>query len=593
MTAMMPRRIVILAGVAVLVTGLNAVKPAVVDDAAYLAFACHLVNVPCDPYGGVLFWYAYPQPTQEILLPPLLPYWLAGGIWLFGMNLCLLKLSLLPFLLILALSLDWLFRRLAPGPSCWLVSGILLGPAVLPMLNVMLDVPATALGMAAITLFIRSAETGRCWTWLVAGLMAGLAAQTKYTMLTLPGVILAFAVTHGAWRAMIVAISAMLLVFVGWELWMAAKYQTGHFLYHVREQQQYQESQLLAITPDPGLLDRCQFLIHSKWPLFQPMLGYLGWLGIGAGAVATVGLGLRVRWLILFLVTAVLGFVAVAVTPYSQAVLIWGRHPGSVRLDLPTAVFVTLGTVTALLTLAAAVRLFCPDRTRSSASLGCWNQEWRDSLFLMLWLLVEVTGYFLLTPFPAGRRVIVLAVVATLVAARSASYRSLRSKSDCPAIIIASLSAMLAGLLLFCCDFWDALPERAAARWAANRIALESGNSGTVWFHGHWGFQYYCEEAGMRPVIPGVSWLLPGDWLVYPKLPDDYGFYRPYHGGAKFRIDPDSVVWVDCWLWDDWLAGQTIPPLYGGRVPLTGRDHPRLTIELYRISRPWIPAPAR
>jgi hypothetical protein len=175
--------------------------------------------------------------------------------------------------------------------------------------------------------------------------MAGLAAQTKYTMLTLPGVILAFAVTHGAWRAMIVAISAMLLVFVGWELWMAAKYQTGHFLYHVREQQQYQESQLLAITPDPGLLDRCQFLIHSKWPLFQPMLGYLGWLGIGAGAVATVGLGLRVRWLILFLVTAVLGFVAVAVTPYSQAVLIWGRHPGSVRLDLPTAVFVTLGTV--------------------------------------------------------------------------------------------------------------------------------------------------------------------------------------------------------------------------------------------------------
>ena len=76
---------------AAILTLLNAIKPAVVDDTAYLFFARHVAQQPADPYGFALFWNTAPQPAMEILMPPVLPYWLAVGISLFGEHLFLLK----------------------------------------------------------------------------------------------------------------------------------------------------------------------------------------------------------------------------------------------------------------------------------------------------------------------------------------------------------------------------------------------------------------------------------------------------------------------------------------------------------------------
>src|SRR5437868_3901982 len=87
---------------AALVTLANAAKPVVVDDTAYLAFARQIAARPLDPYGFELFWYSLPEPAMEILAPPVLPYWLAAGIRLFGEHVVLLKLWLFPFPLVLA-----------------------------------------------------------------------------------------------------------------------------------------------------------------------------------------------------------------------------------------------------------------------------------------------------------------------------------------------------------------------------------------------------------------------------------------------------------------------------------------------------------
>ena len=75
-------------------------------------------------------------------------------------------------------------------------------------------------------------------------------------------------------------------------------------------------------------------------------------------------------------------------------------------------------------------------------------------------------------------------------------------------------------------------------------------------------------------------------------VPDDAGFYRPYHGGAKFRPEAAFVEAVVEFTWLDAVSGQTIPTLYGGRYPLAGRDGPRLRVVVYRITRDWVPARA-
>src|SRR5262249_41473578 len=99
----------------VLVTLANVAKPVTVDDAWYLRHARHIAEHPSDPYGFTGFWYSKFDPAMEVLSPPVVPYWLAGGIALFGESPALLKLWLFPFIWLLAWSLNALLKRFARG----------------------------------------------------------------------------------------------------------------------------------------------------------------------------------------------------------------------------------------------------------------------------------------------------------------------------------------------------------------------------------------------------------------------------------------------------------------------------------------------
>ena len=274
------------------------------------------------------------------------------------------------------------------------------------------------------------------------------------------------------------------------------------------------------------------------------------------------------------------GVAAVCLTPGYADVLI------PRKLKLPTAVFVTIGSLAALNVLAAAGTLVARGR------LSQPFRRDRDAWFLVGWLSVEVAGYFLLTPFPAARRVLSLVVIGSIVAARLASRTGrVDPRRRPPAWVVGW--GVAAGLVLYAIDTWDALPEKVLAERAASVIPPGPHR---VWYNGHWGFQYYCDRAGMHPVNPSPTvWPAPptrlsrGDYLVFPLIPDDFGFYRPYHGGAKFVPDPRFVEPVAEFEWEDSLPAQTIPTLYGGEVPVNGRSHPRLRVVVYRVTADWTP----
>src|SRR5262249_28103413 len=109
------------------------------------------------------------------------------------------KLGLLPWAVLLVWAVYSLWRRFCPGleePGAWLV---VLSPALLPSFNLMLDVPALALGLAALEVFLRAAD--RCSHALAAcaGLLAGLAVQTKYTALTMPAAMFLYWAVTSRW----------------------------------------------------------------------------------------------------------------------------------------------------------------------------------------------------------------------------------------------------------------------------------------------------------------------------------------------------------------------------------------------------------
>ena len=118
--------------------------------------ARQIAEHPSDPYGFTQFWSARPVPALEVLAPPVLPYWLGLGIALapswgeseFGW--VGLKLWMLPWHLLFVLALRRLVRAFVPGSPDWAVAAITLSAGVLPFWNLMLDLPAAALSLAAL-----------------------------------------------------------------------------------------------------------------------------------------------------------------------------------------------------------------------------------------------------------------------------------------------------------------------------------------------------------------------------------------------------------------------------------------------------------
>src|SRR5262249_20808760 len=149
-----------------------------------------------------------------------------------------------------------------------------------------------------------------------------------------------------------------------------------------------------------------------------------------------------------------------------------------------------------------------------------------DSAFVVGWVLLELAAYFALTPFPAARRLIGPSVALAVLAARLVRLR----KMPPPRWVVPTAIAF--GIAVAAIDMLDAYPEKVLAERAAAAIP-ERGR--TVWYAGHWGFQFYSERAGMRPLVPGASRAEPGDYLVLPLYPDDVKFYRPHIGNVPMK----------------------------------------------------------
>jgi hypothetical protein len=527
-------------GLAVVITLVNAIKPVLIDDTAYLVFARHLAAHPLEPYDFTLHWYTYPDRAFDVLLPPVLPYWLALGIGLFGEQVVLLKLWLFPVLWCLTASLNTLLRRFACGAEEFALPLIALSPAVLPTVNFMLDIPAAALALAAVAVFTKRGATWR--GAMAAGLLAGFAMQTKYTAMLAPAAILWYGLTHRSLGRAILACAVSTAVFAGWEALLFRQYGESHFLHHLAEQRAESSNWLL-----------------EKSALIPGLFGHTGLLGFGIALAAARAIGLPNRFLTATAAVWGIGVAIVCMLPDEsfRARNVWR----------PAGVAVMLATIA-----AAGVLLQKHGRLRFS----------RDSWFVAGWIILELAGYFVLTPFPAARRVIGICLVLGILAARV--IRLVPSRT--PPIWLLSFS-LLSGACTAVIDSYDARFERSHADLAA---ATTAGN-GTTWFAGHWGFQYYCERAGFRMIIPGHSELQPGDMLVLPLHPDDDEFHRPHIGLVPIRPPADAVQLIsELSFGDPWLA-QTIPNFYGGNDPIIGRTHSRMVVGLYRVVDTWkVPA---
>jgi len=530
----------LLLGLAVLLTLLNALKPPRIDDTFYIFFAQQIALYPLDPGGFELHWFEWPIRASDWLAPPLLIYWLAGAIELFGEQPVLWKLSLLPFALVLVFSLHSLCRRFAPGIEIPLVSFITLSPAFLPSFNLMLDVPAEALIFASLAVFILASEKQALWLAVLAGLLAGLAMLTKYTGVIAPAAIMLYALIFGRVRLAILGCGLSAAIFLGWEFVTYLMYGRSQFLFT-----------FLNLYTEPW----------TKLQLAEALLKTLGAIHV-AIVVLVLAAWAAPRWLLGLVVVMILsGYAIIAYQPAQDAV------------------FSAYGATIVLAIFAACLKLM-----GQSGAESWWRALWqerRQECFLVGLLLLEVAAFFVITPFGAVRRLLGLTVVSTLVAGRLVMLSA--PSSSCRRVLwgVAAFNIML-GMGFYAIDFREAQAFKLGVEHTASTIDSHAPEA-TVWYLGRWGFQYHAERKDMQPLVPEYSRVRAGDWIVMPDRAS----------ASAIDADASAVELIDTITVDDPVNLTTHPIYYAGFMPLEHRNQPRLQARLYRARTDFIPRTGR
>lgn len=516
---------------AALLTAANAFKPPVIDDTAYLALARQIASHPLDPYGFEQFWYQEPEPANHVLAPPVLPYWLGLGIRLLGERPVLLKLWLFPIAVLFAFSLNSLFRRFAWPLEAPMIVLAVLSPAVLPAFNFMLDLPSLAFSLAALAVFLHGLDRRSLVLAAVAGILAGLAMQTKYIGFLTPPLLLGASILHRRYLPGLIAAVAAVTLFCAWEAFVAWKYGESHFVYHVlHEGTTWKEK-----------------LENAPW-----LITLLG--GVAPGiAVAALA---RWRWLLL---------------PATAALLAAHLCLGFIEPHY-TLHYLTLGWTTVAILAAALVArsISRPKRGRVS----------RRTLFVLTWVAAEVAGYFVLTPFPASRRVLGLTLALTVLLGRILATTCRRHPGKA---WLAVVPGVILGVYFAAVDTFDARIEPEAVAEAASFVR-QSDSTPTIWFVGHWGFQYAAEREGMKAVAPGRSVLRKGDWLLIPDVNTP-----SFQNQQEIRVDPRMGPVLHTVVIRHRFPRATRPWYYGGQWPLLNMDEVRMEVRIYRIQETWAP----
>ena len=571
MSAPPRRRLGFLLLVALLFGGLNVFKPLTIDDAAYHYFARQIAARPLDPYGFALLWYQEPDPANAVLAPPVVPYTWALGLRLFGDDPAACKLLLLPWAFLLVLAVHSLLRRFAPGLEVPLTVLTVLSPALWPSLNFMLDVPALALALAAVDLFLRACDDGSFFKAACAGLLAGVACETKYTACTAVAAMVLAGLLRRRWALAVAAVLPAAHVFCAWEFITAVLYGRSHFFLRLTGSES---------TDARSLSDALENLVLTKGPLVTCLLSLLGGVTPALLLLGLAASGLRRRWVVFAAALFLGGLVTVALfdshfggSVVLSARLIGPRNAPPLNYELADVIFAVFGGALLILAGVAARALLRPGGDRV------------ETVLLLGWVALEVAAYFPLTPFPGVRRVLGPVVVLSLLMGRYAArdLGGVRARQTVWGVVAFGVCL---GLALFMLDYLDADVQRRGAEEAARWIRDKGG--GRVWYTGHWGFQYYAERNGMQAVItryrynpdsglPAPTTLEAGDWLV---LPD------PHIDQQELRLD--DVREEKRLTFDDPVPLRTVVSFYGSPDPVQHLEEPRFQVRIYRVRKTFL-----
>src|SRR5579863_5488717 len=452
-----------------------------VDDMLFVSAAKQIVNHPLDPYGFRIVWYTFEMPMAEVTKnPPLAAYYgaligrLAGWserAWHVGFLLPALALVLGTYRLA-----GHFTRHALVAAAAALLTPVFMVSAT----GVMCDVTMLAFWIWALVLWIEGLDSAKPLCLIGSAMLIAAAALTKYFGASLILLVLVYSLLRRRRREtwayyLLIPIIAL----AGYHFWTYALYGRGllsdaavyaHFK-PANQQLPLLQKSLAGLSFAGGCI--------LPALTFSPLLWSRRQIVIGAGLSGLTAVCIGLGW------------------------ITWSTHVAQQNWAWVWSqmAFLVAGGIS-LLALAA---------------VDLWERRDAESWLLTLWML----GTFIFAVYVNwtvnGRSILPMIPAAGILIARRLDTMKKESASI-PAIklFLPLLAAGLFSLWIACADAGWADSARRAATLVHEKTQSEPG---TVWFAGHWGFQYYMQAFGARPVDISnfSSSFREGDFVVLPR----------------------------------------------------------------------------
>ena len=525
---------------ALIMSAANLFEPVAADDVCHHYYAEQVLKQPLQPFGFEPLWHQKPVAAWTIMVAPVHSYYWAPGLWLFGDSVVGWHLWFLPVHWLFCYSLCLLLRRWLRRGAGLLTAVIALGPAVLPGLNLMLEVPMLSLALTSLVLLQRAMDRHSKNLAIAAGLLWGLAFQTKYSAMAMFPPWCLLAVLRWQWREWFAGFASAIATALAVEVLIGLSHGGGSYF-----MQQLSDSQMRVWS-------------H----LWKGMFQHVGLLAIPAVLLAMVGFGAR-RW----------HFVTV-IACYAAGILAVGFCPdrtGATLLDgaVDSIAYVFMSSITWIVLVAMLVGL-----ARSGiAGLRSWRVcgSRRMRLFLVCWCLCEICSSFVVSPFPAARRVLMVVVAFTV----TAGWLAIRKAGCLPAVRSITLGAAMLGLSI---QGLDLLEGRAWTDAAHGTMAHAQQHypGAKLYFTGGWGFEFYAPRAGMLPFLEGRSQLQAGDLIAVGSI--DRSELPWFGSDARLPMIEELDFGQDGVPWSTQFA------YYSGQRPIDSQVGARFVVRLLQAT---------
>ena len=472
-------------------------KPFNIDDPLFIWAARQIHLHPANPYGFDVNWGQTVSPMWNVTEnPPLAGYYLALAAGVFGWNEIGLHLACLLPALAVVMGTRRLAGHFCRRPSLAALAMLFTPVFMVSSLTVMCDLLMLAFWVWAAVLWVEGLERDEFRRLAVSGLLMALAALTKYYGACLVPLLGAYALLRkrraGQWMAFLLIPLAALCVYQ-----VATQKLYGHnLLFRAVQYTSFAEG-ISGYSKTIGAFTALTFTggCVAMAAFFAPLLWRGRALVVCGGAAV--------------LIAAIMVFYH-AIEKKSGA-LLW-KSPAFVEFQI------AVWTVAGIGVLALAIADLLRRRDARSWLLGLWVLGTFSFTAFFNW---TVNGRSILPMTPA---------VGILIARRLEKNFPDGNKVWSQGAVIGLAASASLSLLVTRADFLLARAVRESAREACSEL-MAGGK--TLWFQGHWGFQYYMEQSGAMAIDLANPSLKTGDTFVMP--PNNVDIAPPEPGTATRR----------------------------------------------------------